>query len=131
MRYLMLIYTNAENWAHPSYGQDPAFLALPEEEQDALHAQAEALRREITQSGELVGGTALSAPALTRSVRVRGGLPATTDGPFLEAKEQLAGYFILDCESAERAEEIAARIPDARFAGVELRPIMEQAGQEM
>jgi hypothetical protein len=66
-----------------------------------------------------------------RTVRVRDGVPATTDGPFGEAGEQLAGYFVADCESLERATEIAARFPDARFAAVEVRPIMDLSGQEM
>jgi hypothetical protein len=58
-------------------------------------------------------------------------VPVTTDGPYVESKEQLAGYFVLDCESPERAASIAARFPDARFAAVEVRPIMDMAGQEM
>jgi hypothetical protein len=58
-------------------------------------------------------------------------VPVATDGPYLEAKEQLAGYFVIDCEGPERAAEIAARFPDARFAAVEVRPIMDMSGQEM
>ena len=91
MKYLMLIYTNADNWEHPIFAREPAFLALPKEEQEALLAESDELTREITESGELVGGAALASPSITRSVRVYDGLPATTDGPYLEAKEQLAG----------------------------------------
>lgn len=131
MKYLLLIYTNADNWAHPTFPNDPAFRALPPEEQEALRARSEAMWQEINSSGELVGGEALAAPAIARAVKIRDGVPATTDGPYLEAKEQLAGFFVLDCESVERAEEIAASIPDARFAGVEVRPIMDLSGQEM
>ncbi|MEU8801841.1 YciI family protein [Spirillospora sp. NPDC048819] len=131
MRYLLLIYTNAENWEHPIFLRDPAFLALPQEERDALSAQAEELFAEIAESGELVVGTALADPATARTMRVRDGVPAATDGPYVEAKEQLAGYFVVDCDSPERAAEIAARFPDARFAGVEVRPIMGMSGQEM
>jgi hypothetical protein len=125
MKYLVLIYGNPENWEHPVFLRDPRFLELPEDEREKLAAQAEALHRELTESGELVEGTALSAPAATRTVRVREGVPATTDGPYLEAKEHLAGYLVVDCASRERAEEIAARIPDARFAAIEVRPIEE------
>jgi hypothetical protein len=57
--------------------------------------------------------------------------PAATDGPFAEAKEHLAGYDLVDCESIERAEAIAARIPDARLVAVEVRPVMDLAGWEM
>jgi hypothetical protein len=131
VKYLLMVYSNPETWEHPMYARDPGFLALPESERDELIRQAEDLRREIVESGELVAGSALADPVTSRTIRVRDGLPATTDGPYIEAKEQLAGYFVLDCESLERACEIAARIPDARFTGVELRPIMSTAGQEM
>jgi hypothetical protein len=58
-------------------------------------------------------------------------VPAVTDGPFAEAKEQLAGYLVVECESPERAVEIAARWPDARYAAMEVRPIMHTSGEEM
>jgi hypothetical protein len=131
MRFLLLIYSNPQNWEHPMYLRNPAFLALPAGERAELVRQAEALQKEITESGELVAGVALADPINTRTVRVREGVPATTDGPYIEAKEQLAGYFVLDCDGPERAAEIAARFPDARFAAIELHPIMETSGQEM
>lgn len=131
MKYLLLIWSNPESWEHPMFARDPGFLALPEGERDELRRQADELHREIVESGELVAGSALADPVTSRSVRVRDGLPATTDGPYIEAKEQLAGYFVLDCESLERACEIAAKFPDALFTGVEVRPIMHTAGQEM
>ncbi|GAB3498714.1 YciI family protein [Amycolatopsis cihanbeyliensis] len=131
MKYLILIYSNPKSWGHPIFERTPEFQALPEDEQAALSEQAEALDKEITESGELIAGTALADPVHTRTVRVRDGLPVTTDGPYAEAKEQLAGYFVVDCESPERAAEIAERFPDARFAGIEVRPIMETSGQEM
>jgi hypothetical protein len=131
MRYLLLIYSNPENWEHPLFLRTPEFLALPEAEREELTRRSEALHREIRESGELVEGVALAHPAETRSVRVRDGVPVATDGPYVETKEQLAGYFVLDCESRERAEEIAASFPDARFAAVEVHPIMDLSGQEM
>src|SRR5437868_13046792 len=123
MKYLLLIYSNPENWEHPLFLRSPEFLAMPAEERDELTRQAEALHREITASGELVVGEALADPVTASTIRVREGVPATTDGPYLETKEQLAGYFVVDCESQERAQEIAASIPDARFTAVEVRPI--------
>ncbi|MFI0450106.1 YciI family protein [Actinomadura sp. 6N118] len=131
MKYLLLVYSNPENWEHPMFLRDPQFLALPQEERDKLTRQADDLYKEITESGELVVGTALADPVNTMTVRVREGVAATTDGPFSEAKEQLAGYFVLDCDSPERAAEIAAKFPDARFTAVEVRPIMDMSGQEM
>ncbi len=131
MKYLVLIYANPESWDHPIFARTPEFLEMSQEERDETIAQDEALMQEIFESGELIGGQPLADPVNTRTVRVRDGVPAITDGPFVEAKEQLAGYFVLDCENLERATEIAARFPDARFAPVEVRPIMGSSGQEM
>jgi hypothetical protein len=130
MKYLLLIYSNPETWEHPMFLRSPEFLAMSEKERDELSRDAEALFKEITDSGELVSGVALGAPVDGRTVRVRDGVPATTDGPYIETKEQLAGYFVVDCAGPERAAEIAARFPDARFAAVEVRPIMDMSGQE-
>jgi hypothetical protein len=124
MKYLLLIYSNPENWEHPIYRETGAFRALPADERDALDRQAEALGDELRESGELVVGMALADPSVARTVRVRNRLPAVTDGPYLEAKEHLAGGFVIDCDSPERAAEIAARFPDASFAAVEVRPIV-------
>lgn len=131
MKYLLLIYSNPENWEHPMFLRNPEFLALSAEQRDELTRQAEALHREISESGELVVAEALADPANTRTVRVRDGMPATTDGPYIETKEQLAGYLVVDCENPQRVREIAARIPDARFAVVEVHPIMDTSGQEL
>ncbi|MEU5883049.1 YciI family protein [Spirillospora sp. NPDC047279] len=131
MKFLLLIYGNPENWEHPMFLRDPGYLALPEAERRELAAQADALFEEIRESGEFVSGTALADPVTTRTVRVREGSAAVTDGPFGESKEQLAGYFVVDCDGPERAAEIAGRFPDARFAAVEVRPIMDTAGREM
>ncbi|MFB9839449.1 YciI family protein [Actinoallomurus acaciae] len=128
MRYLLLIYGNPRNWEHPLFLRDPRFLALPETEREELTRQAEALRGELTESGELLMGVALADPGSTRTVRVRDGAPATTDGPYIEAKEHLAGYLMVDCETPERAAEIASRLPEARFAAVEVTPITDTAG---
>jgi len=131
MKYLILIYSNPKSWEHPIFLRTPEFLALSPAERDELSRQAEELHREITESGEFVVGTALADPVNTKTIRIREGVPVATDGPYLEAKEQLAGYFVIDCDSPERAAEIAARFPDARFAAVEVRPIMDMSGQEM
>jgi hypothetical protein len=131
MKYLLLIYSNPESWEHPMFSQDPQFLAMSGDERDELIRQSEALLTDITESGEFVAGVALADPMNTRTMRVRAGVPAVTDGPYIEAKEHLAGYVVVDCDSPERAAEIASRVPDARFAAVEVRPIMDLAGQEM
>jgi hypothetical protein len=125
MKYLLLIYANPDNWEPPVFRSDPRFLALPAAERETLAEQAEALRRELTESGELITGVALTGPGRTSTIRVRDGAAVATDGPFIEAKEQLAGYLLVDCATPERAADIAARIPDARFAAVEIRPLAE------
>jgi hypothetical protein len=113
------------------YNNPATFDSLSEEERDGLMGEVDALMTELTESGEWVGGEALADSSQTRTVRVRGGVPAVTDGPYAEAKEQLAGYCMVDCESPERAIEIAARWPDARFWAMEVRPVMDTAGTEM
>jgi hypothetical protein len=121
MKYVALVYSNPG-----------AFEALSQAERDEFISAAEAYLKEFTRSGELLsGGVALAGPSAGRTVRVRNGLPAVTDGPFAEAKEQLAGYYLLDTESLERATEIVAHDPAARCWAVEVRPIMDVAGAEM
>jgi hypothetical protein len=110
------------------YSHPVAWDALSEAERTAMLTEAETIMGELMASGEWVGGAALADPAHTRSVRVRGGTPAVTDGPYLEAKEHLAGYCVIECESIARATEIAARWPDARYTGLEVRPIMDTGG---
>jgi hypothetical protein len=121
VKYVALVYSNPG-----------AFEALSQRERDELMREADAYLKEFTESGELLGeGSALADPSLGRTVRVRNGVPAITDGPFAEAKEQLAGYYLLDVESIERAAEIVTHDPAARFWAVEVRPIMDTAGSEM
>jgi hypothetical protein len=121
MKYVALVYNN--------HG---AFEALSQSERDELMTEADAFLKQFTESGELLtGGVALADPSSGRTVRVRDGAPAITDGPFAEAKEQLAGYYVLDVDSLERATEIVTHDPAARFWAVEVRPIMDTAGEEM
>ena len=88
----------------------------------------ENLGKELTQSGEFVSTEGLADPAHTRTVRKQGGGLVTTDGPYAEAKEVLVSFGVVDCQSHDRAVEIAARIVDATGDTVEVRPIMDGAG---
>jgi hypothetical protein len=119
MKYMLLIYSNPATWKVMSA------------DIDSVMAEAKEIISELTASGEWIGGEALADPVNTRTVRVRDGVPVVTDGPFLEAKEHLAGYFVIECDSVDRALEIAARWPDARYNAVELRPVMTDSGAEM
>jgi hypothetical protein len=120
VKYMLLIYNNPA-----------AIEAMSEQDRDRFMGEVDQVMAELTESGELVGGEALADSSQTRTVRVRGGVPAVTDGPFAEAKEQLAGYLTVDCESPERAVAIAARWPDAQYWAMEVRPVMDSAGTEM
>lgn len=81
-------------------------------------AQAEA-------AGVLAGGEALLPTGMTTSVQVRNGETITTDGPFAETKEQLGGFYLLDCENLDEAVSWAARIPHALDGTIEVRPVVE------
>ena len=120
MKYLLMIYQNPATWQ-----------TLPESARQELMSEAGAIVNELTESGEWVGGEALADSATARSVRAGDGVPAVTDGPFAEAKEQVVGYCIVDCDSMDRAVEIATRWPDARLWGMEVRPILSPDGAEM
>jgi hypothetical protein len=120
MKYLLLIYNNPATYE-----------AMPEQERNAIFADVDRIMDELTRSGEFVGGQGLADPSQSKTVRVRDGVPAVTDGPYVEAKEQMGGYLIVDCETAERAVEIAASWPDAKYFALEVRPIMHTAGADV
>ena len=111
MKYLALIYGNEEAWD-----------ALSEEEQQRVSERYMALAREPV----TVGGDELQDPDTATTIRVRDGETLTTDGPFAETKEQLGGYYLIDCGSLDEALEFAARIPAAERGAVEVRPVVER-----
>ncbi|MDX2969279.1 YciI family protein [Kribbella solani] len=124
MKYVVLIHSNPQPWGHPTIDYTQVGRAVPDQERAAMAKEFEAMLGELSESGELVTGLALDAPATARTYRFEGKRPVSTDGPYAESKEQLAGFFVLDCATRERAEELAAK-----FAGpgdvIELRPEME------
>jgi hypothetical protein len=83
-----------------------------------------ALNAALVASGELIISEALDDPSLGKRVSVSEGRAMVSDGPFAEAKEVLAGFILVECESTDRALEIAARIPEAELGLVEVRPVM-------
>jgi hypothetical protein len=119
VKFMLLIYGNEE--AFDSVGAD----TLAE-----IIRETDALNRELLESGELVGAYGVADELHTKMVRVAGGSPVVTDGPYAEAKEYLGSFTILDCDSLDRALEIAARNPAARHWGVEVRPLMHEADLE-
>jgi hypothetical protein len=120
VKYMLLIYDNAESRQRFT-GPDG----------EPLIEDMKALLGELKESGELLLTDALADPSNTKTVRVTDGVPAVTDGPLAEAKEHFGGYLIVECETPERALEIATRFPSARFTPLEVRPIMDTSGAEM
>jgi hypothetical protein len=117
MKFLILIYGNPasrEIWDGMSEEQQKEAMVGYTELSDAL-----------TASGELIVSHSLADPAATKQVLVRDGNMMTTDGPFAEVKEQLAGFYLVECDSIERAIEIIPQIPEAEFSIVEVRPIRD------
>jgi hypothetical protein len=104
--------------------------SLTEEEQAEVGNGHGAFIETITKSGEMITTQALADPSQSTVVRVRAGQTVVTDGPYLEAKEHLGGFYLIDCESKDRANELAAMIPDAKIEGlgIEVRPVMYADG---
>ncbi|SFP86371.1 Uncharacterized conserved protein [Amycolatopsis arida] len=117
MKYLIMLYGN------------PEFQAVWDEWSEAQRAEAvrfhAQLDEDLAASGELVVSEALADPTQGKRVSVRNGGTTATDGPFPEVKEHLAGFYLVDCESMDRAVEYAARLPEATYGMVEVRPILD------
>ena len=130
MKYVILIHSNPDPWGHPTQQLTAEGRALPQEKHDEMDKQFDALMSEISASGELVTAEALADPASSTLYSWGpGGEHITTEGPYAEAKEHLAGFFLIDCATRERAEEIAAHF--AQPGGtVELRPAMWGGGDD-
>jgi hypothetical protein len=113
MKYMLLIYASNDN---------SAFAGLSEDEQSAVSGEYYA----ISGSPGVEGGAQLQPAGTATTVRVQDGSTLTTDGPFVETKEELGGYYLLDAPDLDAAIELAARIPAARFGGaIEVRPLVE------
>jgi len=128
MKYVVLIHSNPQPWGHPTSDFVAEHQALPKEQRDRLQSDFEELLGQMQANGELVGGEALADPATARLYRWTDGGSVAVDGPYSEAKEHLAGFFLVDV-TAERADEIGRR-----FSGpgetVEIRPAMWPGGEE-
>jgi hypothetical protein len=115
MRYMLLVYSNENSME-----------AASPEEQERIRAGHGAVMSETSRRGILRGAEPLEPTGTATTVRVQRGKVLVTDGPFAETKEQLAGYYILDCKDLDEALEWAARIPTTCAGGsgcIEVRPI--------
>jgi hypothetical protein len=114
MKYMLQIYGNITR---------DQFAAMPEDEQKVLYADW----GKISQTPGVTPGVELADPSTATTVRVEDGRTLTTDGPFLETKEALGGWFLLDADDLDAAIELASRVPTARLGGaVEVRPVVER-----
>ncbi len=113
MQYALLIYTSEVEEANMS-----------KEQQNAEFGEYFGFTNQIRERGVYVGGEALHPTSAATTVRVREGKTLTTDGPFAETREQLGGYYILECKDIDEAIEFAARIPGARRGSIEIRPVL-------
>jgi hypothetical protein len=112
MQYLMLIYTDEATVAK-----------APAEKLQAMYGAYYAYTAEVKEKKLYIGGNPLQPISTATTVRVRDGKMSTTDGPFAETKEQLGGYFLLNCKDLDEAIEYAGKIPGAAWGSVEIRPI--------
>ena len=109
MKYMILTYGSQQDYDAMA-GKATATPAWSAEEFAAVGAFMEAFTNDLAESGELGETRGLTAPVHTRRVRLQNGVPVVTDGPYAETQEVLAGYWIVECESFDRATEIAARL---------------------
>jgi hypothetical protein len=114
MKYLLAIYDDERRWP-----------GLDEAEQKAEIDAYWALDREAQERGAFIASQALEPSQATTIVRVRNGETIVTDGPFAETKEQLGGFYLLECEGHDEALEWAKKVPAAGTGYVEVRPVVE------
>jgi hypothetical protein len=112
MRYILLICTDES----VSEGLSPA-------EDSAALAEYAAFGEEIERRGILQGGERLRRTTDATTVQVRDGEVLVADGPFAETKEQVGGFYLVDCQDLDEAIEVASKIPGARYGTIEVRPI--------
>jgi hypothetical protein len=117
MKYLLLVHHNED-----------IFTRMPEGTREDMLAESIRLCHQLDSKGQYVHASPLQPEKTGTVVRVRDGKPMVTDGPFMETKEQLAGYFLVDAENREAVIRIAERVPGARIGTVEVRPVIEISG---
>jgi hypothetical protein len=120
MKYLLMIYGNQEKWS-----------SFPAEEWSAAVAKQDAFNKRYQETGELLGAYGLADAVNAKLVRGVNGAAEVTDGPYLETKEYMASFYLLDCENEERALQIAADMPFASEEPVELWPITHDSADDL
>ncbi|WP_129667436.1 YciI family protein [Phytoactinopolyspora endophytica] len=133
MKYMIMLYASQREYDLMT-GKPTDQPAWSQEDVAAMYKFMESWNQELVETGEFVDARGLTAPVHTRRIHgVKDGVPIVTDGPYAETEEVLAGYTIVECESLDRATEIAARITKSPHPGgeptgteyIEVRPIVE------
>ena len=119
MRYLLLIYDEQSAATTPAP-------APSEEDVTKVMGDYAAFTKELRDRGVFEAGEALQSVASASTVRLREGQTLITDGPFMETKEALGGFYLLNCRDLDEALEFAAKCPAAQFGSIEVRPIWDQ-----
>src|SRR6187549_2145422 len=114
MKYLCMIYDDEQAWQK-----------FPKDVQDGYMREYGAFTESIKKNGQHVGSNQLQPSHTATTVRIRNGKVSTTDGPFVETKEQLGGYYLIDAKDLNDAIQVAARIPSARLGSIEVRPVVD------
>jgi len=117
MKYLLLVHHDEE-----------AFGRISEAKRKEMLAESVQLTHQLHDNGQYLSASPLHPAATAVVVRVRDGKRLVTDGPFMETKEQLAGYFLIKAQDLNEATHIATQVPRARFGIVEVRPLIEITG---
>ncbi len=127
MKYMIMLYGSQQDYDVLAGRSTDGKPAMTPEEVAAMHEYMGAYNQKLVDSGEFVDGRGLTAPVHARRVQLKGGAPVITDGPYPETQEVLAGYTIVECDSFDRATQIAAGFvnPDAPGEYVDVRPIAE------
>jgi hypothetical protein len=120
VKYLIMIYSNPQSLA--------VWAGMSDEERMTFGRDHLAVSERLAASGELIVSEGLADQDRATRVAVRDGQLLTTDGPFAEVKEHLAGFYLVECESLDRAVEWAAQVPDAATGYVEVRPVLDLRG---
>jgi hypothetical protein len=121
MKFMLLLWGDESQWADMS-----------EEEAASEMARWEEYTNQLTAAGAMVSGEGLQASATSKTLRIENGERIVTDGPFAETKEQLGGFYVIECESFDDALEWAAKVPSAERGSTEIRPVVayEEMGIE-
>lgn len=112
MQYMILIY-----------GDEKAMDGMTEEQMQASYAEWMQYSKDMAAAGIMLGGASLKPIATATTVRVQNGKVATTDGPFAETKEQLGGYYLVECPTLDEAIKWAGKCPGAHYGSIEVRPL--------